>query len=500
MAKRVTAQNLAKARARRAELIAELEAPASGKRVKPPRTHREAHPPGAPEAIKDEPRAKPKREKKEKRQPIWTALQFEALKPEAEAYPVHDRDTKGLWVYVSPKGTKSWVWFFQWNKKTAKLTIGEKSLAEARTAAAAARVDLAQGIDPRETKKVAKAIRGQGKGKAPAADPDAPATSAAPAKGEAQTPTADSVEAVVASYIKANTNRTVSESARVLAKDVVSRFAGRPFANITTDEWQSAIDAVGERAIISGNRLHSVASALNKWAASPRVRLIPVNNFAGVQRPLKSERKRARERALDDAELAIVLKAADGLGYPYAAIFRLLALTGQRKSEVASMSWDELDLDKALWSLPGERTKNGKAHTVPLPPSAVKILRGLDHFQRRPGQRDHVFGAISPPRSFSAVKTKLDAEIKRLHGKPIKPYVIHDLRRTLVSGLARLGVAMHVVEKIVNHSSHSFRGIVSVYQRYTFEPEMREALNKWDEHVSKIVSENASKIAEPETV
>ena len=140
------------------------------------------------------------------------------------------------------------------------------------------------------------------------------------------------------------------------------------------------------------------------------------------------------------------------LSRPMPEFVKLLILTGARRSEVAGMTWREVDLDAKLWTLPRERAKNGRQHTVPLSDLAAKVV--LDPLPRS----EFVFtkNRRSPICEFARLKCRLDA----LMPSDTAPWVLHDLRRSFASGCARLGVAIHVVEKCLNHSSGTFRGIV----------------------------------------
>jgi integrase len=431
-------------------------------------------------------------ETKPKRPAIWTARQLETLQPEREPYAVKHKTETGLWVLVRPSGVKSWQLFFQWKGKQAKLVLGEMSIAEAKLAAGKARTALDEGLDPREGKRVAKAIlkrkrsvptktESRPAGKAPSARPESP-----------EDADAGSVPAVVAAYVDGHAKpnkRTWRESARLLDKDFVPVFADRRFADLTADDFQSCVDAVADRgAPVLANRLYAELSKLCKWAASRRVRLIPSNPFRDIEKPLTSERSRRRQRVLSDAELALVWQATDALRFPWSQIVKLLILTGQRRTEVASMNWGELDLTNAVWNLPPARTKNKQAHAVPLAPAAVAILRAVPRFARRPAQTDFCFG-LTPPRSFSDAKKALDKAVTRLNGgAPLAPWTLHDLRRSFVTGAARLRVDLAVIERAVNHTSGTFAGIVGVYQTHKFEPEVRAAMERWAAHVAGLAA------------
>jgi len=205
----------------------------------------------------------------------------------------------------------------------------------------------------------------------------------------------------------------------------------------------------------------------------------------GVPRPSKEV---ARDRVLDDNELAYVILAAQKIGGPYGGIVELLALTGQRREEVARLQWDELNLAQRVWTLPKSRTKNAKAHVVHLSDQSMAALTRAD----QPGP--YVFSLLGtkPFQEFSRAKRLLD----QLSG--VTGWRLHDLRRTCVSGIARLGVAPHVADKILNHQAGTISGVAAVYQRHEFLLERKEALDRWGAHVAQIVArlsgESAGKI------
>ena len=184
-----------------------------------------------------------------------------------------------------------------------------------------------------------------------------------------------------------------------------------------------------------------------------------------------------RNRVLDDAELAKVWNAcADD---DYGRSIRLLILTGQRLREVGEMSWSELDRDTGKWRIPGSRTKNGRDHELTLSGMAWAII---DTVPRRDWNY-HLFGRSS--RGFtgwSARKALLDQKVK------IPPWVVHDLRRSVATGLANLGVQPHVIEALLNHVSGHKRGVAGVYNRSIYERETRNALALWAEHIHAITT------------
>jgi integrase len=208
-----------------------------------------------------------------------------------------------------------------------------------------------------------------------------------------------------------------------------------------------------------------------------------------------------RERVLSDAEVAEIWQAAGEASEPFGPIIRLLILTGQRRGEVAGMTWGELSDDLTIWSLPAERTKNGIAHNVPL----STLVRGLLQpvMREDPGKR-HASGQLifpgvagTPFAGWSKAKIALDNAIMARRAKaaetggkppaPLTPWNVHDLRRTVATGLQRLGVRLEVTEAVLNHVSGSRGGIAGVYQRHDWASEKRAALDAWATHVRSIV-------------
>ncbi|MGA3310775.1 MAG: tyrosine-type recombinase/integrase [Xanthobacteraceae bacterium] len=208
-----------------------------------------------------------------------------------------------------------------------------------------------------------------------------------------------------------------------------------------------------------------------------------------------------RERVLTDAEIAEIWRGTGDAASPYGTIIRLLILTGQRRGEVAGVRWDEISDDLATWTLPGERTKNGAAHTVPLSAAAQDVLRAVlpeDANERRASGGLVLPGAAGTPfAGWSKAKRTLDKVIMNARAKsaaavgtspaPLVPWSVHDLRRTVATGLQRLGVRLEVTEALLNHISGSRGGIAGVYQRHDWAAEKRAALDAWAAHLVPIV-------------
>jgi integrase len=187
---------------------------------------------------------------------------------------------------------------------------------------------------------------------------------------------------------------------------------------------------------------------------------------------------------LSDAELIKVIHTARTMSGPYGAIVEFLALTGQRREEVAQAHWDEFDLEQRTWTIPKTRSKNGKSHIVHLSMPVVTLLA------QRPKLGPFVFTirGTMPFQRFSAAKRMLDDL------STVLDWRLHDLRRTCVSGMARLGVAPHVADKILNHQAGTISGVAAVYQRHDFIVERRQALDLRGGHVERALSDSARRM------
>jgi integrase len=264
---------------------------------------------------------------------------------------------------------------------------------------------------------------------------------------------------------------------------------------ITKPMVHAMLDAIADRGSpIAANRVLAQLKVMCKWAVGRGI--ISASPCDGVSAP-SSERGRARERVLSDDEIRIVWKAADSIGWPFGPIVRLLILTGARRDEVAQMEWRELDLERALWTLPASRSKNRREHTIPLSDMAIDVLRSLPRIERS----GFVFttNGRTPVSGFSKAKPALDHAMAELAGEgasPIPAWVLHDLRRTAATNLQKLGVRLEVTEAVLNHVSGSRSGIVGVYQKHDYASEKRQALDAWARRIEAIVSAEASNVVE----
>jgi len=397
-----------------------------------------------------------------------------------------DDDVKGFGVRVKRSGSRSYV--MTWKVKG----LGDKH--EHRRVTIGSITD----IDFGKAKEKAKTI------KARVRLGDDPATEIQTAKLDA----AHTFEATVAQFLDTLQTRETpyrprafKEIKRHLTKNA-SDLNKKQVARITRDDITTVFDAVTKNnGAVTANRMLTSLSVFFAWAL-PRYRLT-ANPVIGIQK----NDEHSRERVLTPSELRLVWNAAGT--DQYGAIVQLLALTGQRESEIGGLRRSEIH--EALVILPPERTKNGRPHVVPLASRALEIIE-----KQKQGERDLIFGRGEGGFSgWSKSKERMDARIKEANGgKAIPHWTLHDLRRTfrtyagggmdthqfeklsvrekeLASGL---GILPHVRAAVQNHVSAYKSGMDEVYDRSTYEKEKRDALEAWANRLHLIVTSTADNV------
>ena len=266
------------------------------------------------------------------------------------------------------------------------------------------------------------------------------------------------------------------EAVRALRR-AFPKHLGLPAADLDRASVVRVLDGLaGDRKIAMAARTAAYGRSCYHWAVKRGA--LEVNPFANV--PLSPVAK--RDRVLSDSELATIWRTAEGAG-AFDRIVQMLILTGQRRGEVAGLAWNELDDDLSHWTIPAARAKNGVAHVVPLSPQAQDLLRSA----RRPGGGRLVFPGMNGAfNGFGKAKAALDAKCE------LAPWRLHDLRRTVATGLQKLGVRLEVTEAVLNHVSGSRAGIVGVYQRYDYAEEKRAALTAWGLRLAEILDGRAA--------
>jgi integrase len=365
-----------------------------------------------------------------------------------------DPSLPGFGVKVTPTGRKVFLVLYRTGgagSKLRKYTIGpygRVTLHQARLAAQKVFAARLEGRDPAGEKREAK-----------------------------RRVVADRVEDLLETFISQHLsqNRSGGEIARLLRRELGKAWRSRSIHEISKRDVVEVVAAIEQRgAPIAANKTLKSIKTFLRWCVGRAI--LDQSPAEGVPLPAKEV---ARDRVLNDQELAQVILAARKIGGAYGGIVELLALTGQRREEVAQLTWEELDLEQRLWTLPKSRTKNGKSHVIHLSEQSMAVLECTE----RRGSIVFSRGGTKPFQEFSRAKPQLD----QLSG--VTGWRLHDLRRTCVSGMARLGIAPHVADKILNHQSGTISGVAAVYQRHEFLAERKEALERWGAYLGLIVAE-----------
>jgi integrase len=370
-----------------------------------------------------------------------TDLSIKKLTPGATRRTVRDGKIPSLFLIVQPSGARSWAYHYRRDGQPRKITFGSYpaiTLEEARRLAQKAAGQIADGKDPAADKREAKATAKQ----------------ARLAEKQADRDTIEAVfEKFITRYAKRRTRETSwRETERILNREVIERWKGRRLSQITRADVRDVLNEIVDRgAPIIANRTLAAFRRLCNWAVEEEI--IERSPCERVKAPAPEH---SRDRVLSDDELRMVWKGCDAVGWPFGSLFQVLILTGQRRGEVAEMRWSELDLDARTWELPKERTKNGHAHTVPMADAVMRILAAAPRIKGADAVFTLTGNAVS---GFERAKARVDRFIEANNGQGTPAHwTLHDARRTFASGCARLGIAIHVIEAVLNHKSGSIRG------------------------------------------
>jgi integrase len=255
---------------------------------------------------------------------------------------------------------------------------------------------------------------------------------------------------------------------------------GLLLANIQMEDVAGVLSVMrGKGNAVSANRVRSSLSTFFGWAISEG--LIRSNPVTGT----KPTKEKSRERVLSHEELRLIWNNLDDS--QFGDLIRLLALTGQRAAEIGGLRWSELT--DYGFTLPSERTKNARIHTVPLSDRARDILAAQPRRQGPDGKlRDLIFGYSDGPfAGWAKAQDALNQRIERATGKALPHWVPHDVRRSFATHASDLGIQPHIIEAILNHTSGFRAGVAGIYNRNPYDAEKARALTLWADHLMAIV-------------
>ena len=368
--------------------------------------------------------------------------------PEMPGFGVRLRSTKSTYLVQ-----------YRFQKASQRESLGDVrklTLEEARKVARQFFAKLELGLDPRDEKRKAE---------------------------EAAAAAKQTFKTVVDLYLKAKGNKmrpSTYKAADVYFNVKWAALHRKPIATIdrklVAEQLRRIVDEHGPT---SAARARSNLSALFTWAMKEG--MVAANPVAGTNNPI--EGKQGRDRVLTDDEIRIVWRHC--LDDDFGRIVRLLLLTACRRDEIGWLRWPEVDLQVGRLLLPAERTKPGRALELPLTATARAVL---ETSPRRLG-RDFVYGGRGGGfGAWSWCMLALHGRMTAAEGRAMPHWTLHDLRRTVRTGMSKLGVKPHVAELVLNHVAHR-SGVVGIYDHHDYQPEITEALTKWEQHLLAIVDQ-----------
>jgi len=388
---------------------------------------------------------------------ILSAKSLDAIKPDPDRrLEVPDSVRLGLYLIVQPSGKKSWALRCRVDGQPAKISLGPLTdkfgLAAARGAARTKLEAIDNGEDPRPRKK-----------------------SKAAAAGAVALPSTvgDLADRYIEQHLKRNVRRWKAAEGEI-DNHIRPHLGKLRLDKITRAHVRQMLTAIEPEAPVAANRALARCRALFTWGAERD--LVAGDPTLGIKRPTK---EKPVQRILSDAELAAVWRASEQLGYPAREYLRSVILNGQRRDDVRLMHWSEIDLERRDWTIPPERYKANRPHLVPLTKAMVVLLEAMP-FKDKGGFVFSAKGGETPYANLQKPKATLDKESK------VTEWTLHDLRRTLRTGLSRLGIRPEVSERVIGHAVGGRLG--RTYDVHEYRAEKLAALEAWDAHLRALLA------------
>ncbi|MGF1629997.1 MAG: tyrosine-type recombinase/integrase [Kiloniellaceae bacterium] len=387
---------------------------------------------------------------------LKTARSVDSVKPDADRrQEVPDSLLPGLYLVVQPSGKRSWALRCRVDGKPAKITLGKvtdkQGLAWARDAARAKLEAIGGGEDPRPRK---------GARAAPEGAVALPAT------------VGELADLYVAQHLKRNVRRWKAAEGEI-DNHIRPHLGALRLDKVTRAHVRGMVTAIEPEAPVAANRALARCRALFNWGAARD--MVTSDPTLGLKRPTK---EKPVQRILSDKELVAVWRAGGQLGYPAREYLHFVILSGQRRDDVRLMHWREIDLERRDWTIPPERYKANRPQLVPLTDAMVALLEAMA-FKDKGGFVFSAKGGETPYANLQKPKATLDKESK------VTEWTLHDLRRTLRTGLSRLGIRPEVSERVLGHAVGGRLG--QTYDTHSYRAEKLAALEAWDAHLRALL-------------
>ena len=419
----------------------------------------------------------------------FTDAQLKGLKPQKQRVILYEDGGRGFGLRIEPSGRKSFFLEYRFGegkeRRNRVLTIDQYprvTLTKARSIAGQSLEQIEQGIDPasnKQTKKIA--------------------------NRNALTVN-DLVEEYLDKWAKVQKKeKSWKEDERLLRKDIIPAMGRKKAKDIRRRDIVLLLDEIVDRgAAITANRVLAVTRKMFNFAVGRDI--IDASPCVQIPAPAKEN---GRERNLSEDEIKIFWEKLDVAKMSQEIRFALkfLLITAQRKSEVITAEWDEIDFKTKWWTIPAKKAKNKRTHRVPLTPMAINILKDL---KKITGNYQFVFASTfgatkrspnkkvgSSPILGSSVDHALrdnltdDPKTRRTNIFKLNHFTPHDLRRTAASMMTKSGVQRLTVKKILNHTDQE---ITAIYDRYEYDKEKQKAMKVWDHKLQSIFTRKTAKI------
>ena len=394
-----------------------------------------------------------------------TAATVDKMQPTDRRQEIPDSLCTGLYLTVQTTGKKGWQVRYRHGGVHRRMTLGGYpvlSLADARQRARDTMAAATEGRDPAGEVKAAKAPKPED--------------------------SRDKIKTLIGQFDKRHLSGLKSGATvkRELDRHVVSQWGDRDTHSITKRDVIDILDGIADSGrVVTANRVRAYLNKFLNWTVERDI--LPMNPATGVK-PVAKET--SRDRVLSDDEIRWFWQACEVEGFPWGPFGKVLLLTGQRLNEAAQIADSEIRGD--LWHLSADRTKNGRAHDVPLSGPARDVLAGVERIDGKAGLIFTTTGKTAVSGFFKARAHLADAMAgiaSKERGEPVEipRWTFHDLRRTAATGMARLGISVRVTEAVLNHISGTGGGIVAVYQRHDYADEKRQALEAWGRFVLSLI-------------